>query len=50
MLFLQNGETALHIAARSGQHCMIIALMEDGAQPSAFSNVSTNTTKSRMLY
>ncbi|XP_060553271.1 serine/threonine-protein phosphatase 6 regulatory ankyrin repeat subunit C-like isoform X2 [Ruditapes philippinarum] len=35
--FKENGETAMHIAARSGQQSMISALLEDGADPTAFS-------------
>jgi hypothetical protein len=31
----------MHIAARSGQQSMISALLEDGADPTAFSKVLT---------
>ncbi|XP_052256426.1 ankyrin-3-like [Dreissena polymorpha] len=33
----QNGETALHVAARSGQLHVLADLLEDGADPTAFS-------------
>ena len=36
---LQNGETALHIAARHGQLKMVSALLEEGTDPTQHSKV-----------
>lgn len=41
MYVFQNGETAMHVAARCGHLHMITALLEDGANPTAFSKVTT---------